>query len=141
MKNTITETMSPRLTLDNLIDGIRLGNTQVVSLWIDQADESDWVALEEDHCGIVELALNSGAQDIAVWLLERGYEWNTSSDNGVTRELYDALDFLTAITAIYGIDFVDGEGFTALMRAASNNNSRVIRALLALGADPLPGRE
>ena len=98
----------------------------------------------QDHTdsSLFMLAVYRNHLDTAKILYERGADPNLPDKNGNTPLMLAALqDQLLFVEFLLGLEEIDihspnRDGYTALMRAVANNDSKIITALLDAGADP-----
>ena len=84
---------------------------------------------------------NADAKGIISLLIDKGVSIDTESDiglNALSKEAYEStpkvLDYILSLGA--NINYQDGSGMTALMRATTTGNTANVRLLLERGADP-----
>jgi|GEM_PF-6151637 len=112
--------------------------------WIfNEMDEDDWEDFEAQFGDPAAIAWDSGSWDTLGWLLRNNHGWSSHFNNGYTWCIVDSLEngHLHIAAEIldhpdFGVNFMDGEGYTALMRAAEDGKATIVRLLLLMGADP-----
>jgi len=136
--------LAPDVMDDNGLSPLHLaaqaGHSKVVRALLDLGA----IANQVDKNGSTPLmyAMLGTNKEIASLLIEKGADPNTQDHQGQTPLMYACRGVSPIVCTVLlnqssiDLDARDNEGMTALMHAASDGNTRLIRSLLNRGANP-----